>query len=116
MEKSPLLLQLSEYFDLLSEKLNGWLESLVFILPNLILSILVMVLTFLLVGYVSKLGRRSFQRLFQSKALVNLLTNVSSTLFVLLVLALVLTILELDQALFSLLTGAGDGDGTRNLH
>jgi small conductance mechanosensitive channel len=35
------------------------------------------------------------------------LTNVSSSLFVLLALVLVLTILELDQALFGLLTGAG---------
>ncbi|HKK73625.1 MAG TPA: mechanosensitive ion channel family protein [Saprospiraceae bacterium] len=107
MESDTFFLQLSESLNLLSEKLNTWLESLVLILPELVLSILVMLLTFLLVGYISKLSRRSFQRFIQSKSLVNLLTNISSTLFVLLSLVLILSILELDQALFGLLTGAG---------
>lgn len=107
MEPNSFFLQLNESFDLLSEKLNTWLKSLVLILPNLILSIIVMLLTFLLVGYISKWIRRSFQRFIQSKALVNLLTNVGTTLFILMALVLVLSILKLDQALFGLLTGAG---------
>lgn len=107
MESNTFFLKLSESLDLLSEKLDTWMEGLVLILPELILSLMVMLLTLLLVRYVSKLSRRSFQKFIRSTSLVNLLTNISSSVFVLLSLVLVLSILDLDQALFGLLTGAG---------
>lgn len=107
MESNNFFLQLNSSLDLLKDKLAGWLDGLVLILPNLILSAVVMILAFLMVGYVSKIVRKGFKRFIQSQALVNLLTNISATVFVLLALVVVLSILQLDKALFGLLTGAG---------
>ncbi len=99
--------RLSNSFTKLWDKLEGWLDAAVVSLPNILLALLVSVLTFLIYGKVKKyMGKVLFQ-FSMDKTLMLVLTNLFATGFLLLMLLIVLTILDLDSALKSTLAGAG---------
>jgi small conductance mechanosensitive channel len=93
--------------DKLVAKLEGWLDDLIVLLPNIILAALVMGIGLLLTRVVRKWVSRAINRFSGHKTVNKLFVNVLSAAFVLLVLFVVLSILQLDTALQSLLAGAG---------
>lgn len=92
----------------LFSKLQTWLDTLVQMLPNLIIAALVLVaglvLTRFLKKYFQKLSRRVVSN---NKTVSNLISSILTAVFVILVIFLVLSILELDGTVRSLLAGAG---------
>lgn len=107
MESNTFFLQINQSLVNLRDKLSNWIDEIVLMIPNFVLALAIMVVTFLLMGFISRVLRKTLNRVMNSKAMINLLTNIGSVLFVLAALVIVLAVLNLDQALFSLLAGAG---------
>jgi len=99
--------QLKESWNNLVEKLLGWFDSLVVALPNIILAALVGGIAIFAAKYIRKNTERLLRRLVANNTLVSVGSNVITAIFFLLSLFVVLSILDLDKALTSLLAGAG---------
>ena len=89
------------------EKLTGWLEQLVIMLPNFVVAIIVFLIFYLVGKYVKKIIHKSISRVSQTSALVDLSINAGFFLFILTGLFIALSVLKLDTAVTSLLAGAG---------
>ncbi|MFP4473128.1 MAG: mechanosensitive ion channel family protein [Candidatus Omnitrophota bacterium] len=101
------MLNVQKAIQLLGEKIQGWFEGFVLILPNLIIALLIMVGVNYVASSLQDLVKKLLQRVIKNHALVNflgILTRVTVFLFGLLV---SIKILKLDEALFSVLAGVG---------
>ncbi len=97
----------STSIEKLTEKLGVWMDSIITSLPNFILALIVFSVGLFLSRYVRKTSQRVLKKFLTSSAVINLLSNGASVLFIVFVLFIVLNILKLDTALTSLLAGAG---------
>lgn len=102
-----MLQSFNEALTRLTEKLSGWLDTIVTSLPNVILALVVMVTAFWASGFVKRNINKLMRRFSSDKSVNNLVASVGSIFIVLLALFISLGILNLDQALTSLLTTAG---------
>lgn len=91
----------------LIEKLSGWLDSAILLLPNLALGIIVMGIALLLSRFLSRYANKLIYRLTENRTVSNVASSVAVAVFMSVALFVVLGILNLDTALTSLLTGAG---------
>ena len=98
---------LNEAFDKLLEKIGGWIDATVLALPNIVLAIIVMVIAGFASRYVRKYFSKLARRFTKTETVVTLISSIGTVAFMLLVIFLVLTILNLSSAVTSLLTGAG---------
>lgn len=99
--------QLNTAFGNLKDKLFGWFNVIIENLPNLILAILVFVAAFFLARYVSKLVEKLVVKRVEQKSISLVVSRIASVITVLVGLFIALGILNLSQALTSLLAGAG---------
>ncbi|NER11250.1 small conductance mechanosensitive channel [Muriicola jejuensis] len=99
--------ELSSSFDVLLNKLNTWGNTLIENLPNMLLAIAVLLTSYFLARYVSKGVTRLVSKKVPQKSISNLISNLTTVVVVLFGLFLALSILDLNDALMSLLTGAG---------
>ncbi|MFD2914048.1 mechanosensitive ion channel family protein [Psychroserpens luteus] len=99
--------QLNTAFGNLKDKLFGWFNAIIENLPNLILAILVFVAAFFLARYVSKLVEKLVVKRVEQKSISLVVSRIASVITVLVGLFIALGILNLSQALTSLLAGAG---------
>lgn len=100
-------MDLKKYYDLVTNKLIGWGESLIIMLPNFILALLALI-AFIFLGRLF----RSLLRKLLNKALKNdsLSSLISKIVFVVIVVVgsfVSLSVLNLDKTVTSLLAGAG---------
>lgn len=102
-----MLEQINESLTKLQTKLEGWLTDFIVWLPNILIAALVMLVGYLLTGYVRRGIDRMLGRFVKTKSVRSLLTSALTALFVVAVLFLVLSVLNLDTVLTSLLAGAG---------
>ncbi|PKR79821.1 mechanosensitive ion channel protein MscS [Brumimicrobium salinarum] len=100
-------MELKKYYDLIIEKLIGWVEKIVAMLPNFALAILVLI-GFVLVG---KLIRNLFSKLLMkalnNQSLSKLLSKILYVTIVVIGAFAALSLLNLDKTVTSLLAGAG---------
>lgn len=99
--------QTQQSLELLTDKLQGWVDLIVQNLPNIALAIMVLVTAFLTARLVSKWVKRLIGKRVPQKSISNLIANMTSVFVVLLGLFLALSIMNLSNAVMSLLTGAG---------
>lgn len=99
--------QFNESLENLVDKLEGWLNTFIVMLPNILLAALVMGVGLWLTRLIRKYVEKSLQRFVHHEAVVKLGTNIVTAGFVLVIILLALTILKLDTALKSMLAGAG---------
>ncbi|MEL7162832.1 MAG: mechanosensitive ion channel [Bacteroidota bacterium] len=99
--------QFQESLGNLVDKLKGWLNDIIVLLPNLILAAIVMGIGLMLARVVRKWVGKTVRRFSRHEAVNSLATTIITAAFVLLVLMVVLSILKLDTALKSMLAGAG---------
>lgn len=102
-----MLEQINTSLSNLVTKLEGWLNNVIVLLPNLILAALVMGVGILLTRLVRRWVEKGISRLSRHQAVNKLAVNIITAGFVLLVLLVVLSILNLDTALQSLLAAGG---------
>lgn len=91
----------------LYDKLLGWVDEFVLLLPNLIIAAVVMGISIFLSRYINKLAYKLSLKVTSNRTVSNVISSVTTSVFVLLMLFVVLGILHLDKALTSLLAGAG---------
>ncbi|WP_020539188.1 mechanosensitive ion channel family protein [Lewinella cohaerens] len=99
--------QFNNSFNNLTEKLEGWVNSIVVAVPNLILAAIVLAIGIFLARYVNKYVQKIITRFSDNRSVNSLISSVFTAVFVLMVIMIVLSILQLDTALQSLLAGAG---------
>ena len=99
--------EIGSAFNLLYEKLLGWLRQLIILLPNLVAAVILLVLTFVVARLVQRVVHRLLPRVSPSVTLNNLVATVLYVLTLLLGTFFVLTVLSLDKTVTSLLAGVG---------
>lgn len=102
-----LIAQFSDSVGNLMDKLSGWVDKIITSLPNFILGLLIFSFGLFLSRYVQKASAKILRRFMNSRAVVNLLSNVASVGFVIITLIVTLSVLNLSTAVTSLLAGAG---------
>ena len=93
--------------DLISEKLTVWFEALVKLLPNIILAAVMLVLGLYIAKYIRKITAKLFSKISNNLTLNNLFSTVIYFSVIGVILFTVLSILQLDKAVTSILAGAG---------
>ena len=101
------VLKIGKAYDLLINKLQGWWEALVLMVPNLVVAILVFVIFLFLAKGSAKLVDKISGKVTEKSTLNDLLSRTVSLLVIGVGLFLTLGILKLDKTVTSLLAGAG---------
>ena len=99
--------QVNESLKNLIEKLEGWLDTLIVMLPNILLALAVAAAGWFLTKFIQRWVQKGLRKFIKHEAVIRLGTNIVTAVFVLLVLLLALNILNLDTMLTSMLAGAG---------
>ena len=92
---------------LISEKLVSWVEALIKLLPNLVMAAVVMVIGFYIAKFIRNLARKVIAKISHNPTLNNLFSSIIYFIFIGIVIFTVLSILNLDKAVTSILAGAG---------
>lgn len=98
---------LSNAFNIIYDKVNGWWESTVSMFPNFVVAVLVVIFFFLVAKYVKKFLRKFFQKFYGTSAIINLFSNVVYLLVLTAGVFVALDILDLDKTVTSMLAGLG---------
>ena len=93
--------------DLLTEKLTDWIEAIIKLLPNIVLAAIVMVIGFYLAKFIRKIAAKLISKVSKNITLNNLFSSIIYFIFIGIVIFTVLSILQLDKAVTSILAGAG---------
>lgn len=99
--------QLAEAWEKLIAKLNSWIETIVTMMPNILIAAVVLVISIFLARLVHKYVQKFTKRFTHNEAVSTVASSVATAIFMLLSLFLVLSVLNLSTALTSLLAGAG---------
>lgn len=99
--------QLVSGTDRIINKLNGWSDGLIDMLPNLVLSCLVLLLFMVLTKVIAKFAYRLLSKITQNAPLSRILSGILSVIVFFIGLSVALNVLQLDKAVASLLAGAG---------
>ena len=94
-------------WELIKEKLSVWMQELIKMLPNILLATLVLVLGIFIARIIRKFALKLIKRVSDRKTLNNLFGSVVYIFLIGIVLFTVLSILQLDKAVTSVLAGAG---------
>jgi small-conductance mechanosensitive channel len=100
-------IEINKAFTLLVHKLELWLRQLVLMLPNLVMALVVLVLTFVLARLIRRSVENILPRFSHSLALNNLISALVYTGALLIGFFFALSILQLDKTVTSLLAGIG---------
>ena len=93
--------------DLLNEKLVNWGEMIIKLLPNIVIAAIVLVIGLYIAKFVKKITLKLVSKISSNVTLNNLFSSVVYFAFIGIILFTVLSILNLDKAVTSILAGAG---------
>lgn len=100
-------LKIQDAYELVYNKVEGWVEAIITMLPNLVVSLIALAVFFLVGKGAKRLSINLSRKISYNVALNNLIANVVYIVVVGIGIFTALSILQLDRALTSLLTGAG---------
>lgn len=100
-------MDLNQAYQLIITKLSTWLSDLIRMLPNLLLAAVVLVVGFFIAKVARSLSKKLISKVSNHKTLNNLFSSVIYITFIGIALFIVLSILQLDKAVTSILAGAG---------
>ena len=89
------------------EKIGSWWETFVSMIPNMLVSILILFVFIVLSRYSAKLFKKLFSKTSEKKALTNLFTTIVKYTILGIGIFIMLSILQLDKAVTSILAGVG---------
>lgn len=98
---------MNKYLDIITNKLNNWLEGLVAMLPNFALAILILIGFILGAKLIHKLTRRTLNKWYKNHELNNILSKIIHVAIIVVGAMVSLSILDLDKTVTSVLAGAG---------
>ncbi|RYE29987.1 MAG: mechanosensitive ion channel [Sphingobacteriaceae bacterium] len=94
-------------YQLISYKISTWMNDFVRLLPNILVSALLLVIGIYAAKLIRKVAANLIQRISDNRALNNLFTSVIYIFVIAVTVFTVLSILKLDTAVTSILAGAG---------
>lgn len=100
-------MNINEISELITNKLARWGQELVRLLPNIVVGALVLVLGFFIAKFVKKMALKLIGKVSHNITLNNLFSSFVYIIFIGITLFTVLSILNLDKAVTSILAGAG---------
>ena len=100
-------MDLTTPFELVQEKLQDWINTIIKLLPNAIAGILIIIIFLILSRIIKKIVEKSLKHVIKSHAALKLITNLSSFIIVSVGFVITLGVLHLEKAVTSLLAGAG---------
>ena len=100
-------MDVSNAYNMVVNKLNEWLNTLIVMLPNLAVAILVIIAFYILARIFKKVSHNLLSRFSSYEAINNLLSNITFFVVIAVGLFIALGLLQLDNAVTSLLAGAG---------
>jgi small-conductance mechanosensitive channel len=100
-------MDINKITDLLTDKLTDWVEAIIKLLPNIALAAVVMVIGFYIAKFIRKIAGKLIHKVSNNVTLNNLFTSIIYFIFIGIVCFTVLSILQLDKAVTSILAGAG---------
>lgn len=100
-------MDLSKAFEIIKTKLTIWLKELVRLLPNILLATVVFVIGLYIAKSIRKVALKLISKVSHNTTLNNLFASVIHIFFIGITLFTVLSILQLDKAVTSILAGAG---------
>lgn len=100
-------MDINKISNLITEKITDWVEALIKLLPNIVMAAVVMVIGFYFAKFVRKISRKLISKISNNITLNNLFSSVIYFIFLGIVIFTVLSILNLDKAVTSILAGAG---------
>lgn len=100
-------MDLDKITNLITDKLATWAEALIKLLPNIVMAAVVMVIGFYIAKFIRRITTKLISKVSNNITLNNLFSSVVYFSFIGIVLFTVLTILNLDKAVTSILAGAG---------
>jgi small conductance mechanosensitive channel len=99
--------ELKETTTAVTSKLNNWWDVFIDNLPNLAVAFLVLIVSLILSKYISSFVEKIVRKRVSKNSVATIIGKIVSTVIALVGLFLALGVLKLDEALKSLLTGAG---------
>lgn len=100
-------MDINDAYKMITEKLSHWLTALIKLLPNILLATVILVLGLFIAKLVKKVAKKLVSRISHNITLNNLFTSIVYVFFIGIVLFSVLSVLQLDKAVTSILAGAG---------
>ncbi len=100
-------MNLNQALDLLSNKLTLWVKEFIRLLPNIVLASVILVLGLFIAKYIRKLALRVIRKVSHIETINTLFSSVIYAVSIGVVFFVVLSVLNLDKAVTSILAGAG---------
>lgn len=100
-------MEIKKYYDIIVEKLIGWSEQLVKMLPNFVLAIIVLIAFVFVARIIRNLTTKLLGRTLKNRSLSSIVSKVVYVLVIAIGSFVALSLLNLDKAVSSLLAGAG---------
>ncbi len=99
--------QTGNFYDLIVGKLSNWIESLIAMLPNILVAALIVVAFALVAKLIRKAINKILTRVSESSSLNSLISRIAHVAVICVGAFIALSVLNLDKAVTSLLAGAG---------
>lgn len=100
-------MEINKYYDILTQKLIGWLELLVKMLPNFVVAILVLIAFVLVARLIKNISDRFLDRAIKNNSLSSIISKIIYIIVISIGVFTALSFLNLDKTVSSLLAGAG---------
>ncbi len=102
-----MLIQITDYFTLISDKLAKWYETSITLVPNIVLAIALIFVFSFLSRFARRAAAKVMSKLSHNISLVSLVSTLSRVVIMAIGLFSALSVLGLDKTVTSLLAGAG---------
>lgn len=100
-------MDINKALKLIIDKLYGWLQEFITMLPNLILAVIILILTFIIAKWLKSLSKNLISRISRKESINDLFSNFIYLIGAGIGLFIALSVLQLDKAVTSILAGAG---------
>ncbi|MEJ2034210.1 MAG: mechanosensitive ion channel family protein [Deltaproteobacteria bacterium] len=97
----------SNAFKLLQEKIASWGKEAILLLPNLLISLFILLIAYMAGVYLGRAASSILRRFLKNISLINFLSALTRLTTILVGLIIALYVLRLDRAVLSILTGVG---------
>lgn len=107
-KKTPkAMTELTDGYNLIIEKLDVWGDTLIQMLPNMVVALIVLLIFVVIAKIVQKTVKKVLWRTTQNKTIINLLEAITGVIVIGIGVFIALSVLQLDGTVASLLAGAG---------
>jgi len=100
-------MEFTKAYNLIAGKLEKWIDTLIQMLPNLVVALIVLIVFYVVGKLVRKAVDKLLNKVTHNKTIIHLMETIVSVLVIGIGVFIALSILKLDGAVTSLLAGAG---------